>query len=82
MRKTILLTAVAMATIASTAVMAADLGRAVPAPMAVPAAAPVTWTGCYIGANVGAAFGNISVDTPFGSASADNTGFAGGGQVG
>ncbi len=83
MRKTILLTTVAVATIASTAVFAADLGvrRPVPAPM-VPVAPPVTWTGCYIGGNIGAAFGHGSVDTAFGSTSEDNTGFAGGGQVG
>ncbi len=83
MRKTILLTVVAMATIASTGVMAADLGvrRPVPPPM-VPVAPPVTWTGCYIGGNIGAAFGHVSVDTPFRSSSEDNTGFAGGGQVG
>jgi outer membrane immunogenic protein len=71
-----------MATIASTGVMAADLGvrRPVPPPM-VPVAPPVTWTGCYIGGNIGAAFGHVSVDTPFRSSSEDNTGFAGGGQV-
>ncbi len=84
MRKTILLTTVAIVAVASTGVMAADLGvrRPVPAPMMAPVAPPVTWTGCYIGGNIGAAFGHISVDTPFGSTSADNTGFAGGGQVG
>jgi outer membrane immunogenic protein len=85
MRKTILLTTVAIATIASMGAMAADLSvrRPVPAPAPmVPVAPPVTWTGCYIGGNIGAAFGHGSVETPFGSASADNTGFAGGGQVG
>jgi outer membrane immunogenic protein len=85
MRKTILLTTVAIATIASMGAMAADLSvrRPVPAPAPmVPIAPPVTWTGCYIGANIGAAFGRNSVDTAFGSVSNDNTGFAGGGQVG
>ncbi len=84
MRKAFLLATVALAATASTGVMAADLGvrRAVPAPMAVPVAPPVTWTGCYIGANIGGAFGHISIDTPFRSGSADNSGFAGGGQVG
>ncbi len=84
MSKTILLTTVAIAVLASTGVMAADLGvrRPVPAPMMAPVPPPVTWTGCYVGGNIGAAFGHISVDTPFGSTSADNTGFAGGGQVG
>ncbi len=48
----------------------------------VPVAPPVTLTGCYIGGNIGAAFGHVSVDTPFRSSSEDNTGFAGGGQVG
>jgi outer membrane immunogenic protein len=84
MKKTILFTTVAITALASTAVMAADLGvrRPVPAPMMAPVAPPVTWTGCYIGGNIGAAFGHGSIDTPFGSASEDNTGFAGGGQVG
>ncbi len=84
MRKAILFTTVAIAAVASTAVMAADLGvrRPVPAPMMAPVAPPVTWTGCYVGGNIGAAFGHESVDTPFGSGSTDNTGFAGGGQVG
>jgi outer membrane immunogenic protein len=82
MRKTILLT-VAISTFASTGAMAADLSlpRPAPAPM-VRAVPPVTWTGCYIGGNIGAAFGHVSVNTPFGSVSADNSGFAGGGQVG
>lgn len=83
MRKTILFTTVAIATLSSIGAMAADLGvsRPTPAPIMAPAA-PVTWTGCYIGGNIGGAFGQVSVDTPFRSASVDNTGFAGGGQIG
>ncbi len=85
MRKSILLTTVAIATIASMGAMAADLGGGPvpPAPMIMaPVAPPVTWSGCYIGGNIGGAFGHNSVDTSFGSASEDNSGFAGGAQVG
>ena len=43
----------------------------------------VTWTGCYIGGNVGGAFGNASASGPTGGAvSGNGSGFAGGGQIG
>jgi len=42
----------------------------------------MTWTGCYIGANIGGAFGRLDLDTPGGEASSDGSGFAGGGQIG
>ena len=50
MRK-ILLTAMALTAVASGSAIAADLPRKAPPPVMV---APVsTWTGCYIGGNVG-----------------------------
>jgi len=56
------LTLVAAATIGLTATqaLAADLPRKAPA-YVPPAPPPVTWTGCYIGANVGGIFTSGSV---------------------
>jgi outer membrane immunogenic protein len=42
----------------------------------------MTWTGCYIGANVGGAFGDASATFNFGEVSTNGSGFAGGGQIG
>src|SRR3974377_956715 len=54
-----------------------------PPPMIAPAP---TWTGCYAGGNIGGAFGNasLSVAGPIGNGtiSGNNSGFAGGGQIG
>ena len=77
------LTLLAAATIglAISQASAADLPRKAPV-YAPPPPPPMTWTGCYIGANVGGIFGSRSADFPFGSVSADNSGFAGGGQIG
>ena len=73
---------------------AADLPAPPPQPAYVPAVAPVfTWSGFYIGANVGAAFDyqgapNNTVatgplaGTPTGGTSHRSTGFAAGGQLG
>jgi outer membrane immunogenic protein len=61
---------------------AADLPRkAPPAPLPPP---PLTWTGCYIGVNVGAVRGRFELEGPLGgTASRDGDwGFAGGGQFG
>ena len=62
---------------------AADLPRKAPAYMPPPPPA-FTWTGCYIGGNVGGAWANVEVtDVPTGfTASRSNSGFAGGGQIG
>jgi outer membrane immunogenic protein len=61
---------------------AADLPRKAPA-YAPPAPPPVTWTGCYIGANVGGVWSQGDANFAFGTArSNDNSGFAGGGQIG
>ena len=66
-------------------VSAADLPRKAPAYVPPPAPPPYVWTGCYLGANVGAASAHVDVDnvTTGGSISrTSNTGFAGGGQIG
>jgi outer membrane immunogenic protein len=62
---------------------AADLPRKAPAYMPPPPPA-FTWTGCYIGGNVGGAWANVEVtDVPTSfTASHSNSGFAGGGQIG
>lgn len=41
----------------------------------------MTWT-CYIGGNVGGAFGDASASFPGGEVSTNGSGFAGGGQIG
>src|SRR4029077_13040584 len=80
--KRILLATVAFAALGSVSALAADMGQrpAYKAPVMM-APAP-TWTGCYIGANIGGAFGNASASTAGGEVSADGSGFAGGGQIG
>jgi outer membrane immunogenic protein len=63
----------------STATLAADLPvRALPV-----APAPVTtWTGCYIGGNIGGAFGHASISGVAGTVSGSGSGVTGGGQIG
>ena len=83
--KRILLAALAMAALSSASALAADLPqrpsyKAAPV-MVVP---PPTWTGCYIGGNIGAAWGRsdvTAVNTGAG-VSWTNTGVIGGGQIG
>ena len=79
------LTLLALATIglAASQASAADLPRKAPV-YVPPAPPPITWTGCYIGGNVGGVFGRRSADfASFGSLDSDNnSGFAGGGQIG
>ena len=78
------LTLLALATIglAASQASAADLPRKAPV-YVPPAPPPITWTGCYIGGNVGGIFGRRSADFAFGSLDSDNnSGFAGGGQIG
>ena len=67
--------------LAASQASAADLPRKAPAYIP-PAPPPVTWTGCYIGANIGGAFGDASVNFPGGELSSNGSGFAGGGQIG
>lgn len=82
--KRILLAAVALAAFGSTSVLAADLSRKPVYKAPAMVAPPPTWTGCYIGANIGGAFGRASAtDISTGAeVSGDGSGFAGGGQVG
>ena len=68
----------------SQAASAADLPRKAPA-YVPPAPPPLTWTGCYIGANVGGAWGRFRLEGPFGGSaeqSTNNASFVGGGQIG
>jgi outer membrane immunogenic protein len=62
---------------------AADLPRKAPAYMPPPPPA-FTWTGCYIGGNVGGAWANVEVtDVPTSfTTSHGDSGFAGGSQIG
>jgi outer membrane immunogenic protein len=70
---------------------AADMPRKAPpgAPTAAPAAPEVSWTGCYIGANIGAGSASkdwtnpsLFPDEPGDHGQADFGGFIGGGQIG
>src|SRR5215470_18323502 len=82
MRKhSLMLVAAATIGLAATQALAADLPRKAPA-YVPPAPPPVTWTGCYIGANVGGIFTNGDVNFAGVNVSRDNSGFAGGGQIG
>ena len=89
------LSLLAVAAIGLTATMAsaADLPRKAPA-YVPPPPPPLTWTGCYIGANIGGIFGRVSNDfnngnnffnnnfNNFDNGGNNNSGFAGGGQIG
>jgi len=64
---------------------AADLPRkAPPGPPPPPPPPPYVWTGCYIGGNVGGAWGRVKLENNFtgGEVSRSDGGFAGGGQIG
>src|SRR5262245_15283351 len=81
MRKHSLMLAAATIGLAASQASAADLPTRTPA--YVPPAPPqVTWTGCYIGANIGGIFGHGEADFALADVSRDNGGFAGGGQIG
>ncbi len=84
MKRTVL-AALSISALASVNALAADLPQrpVYKTPMAAPA--PVyNWTGCYVGANIGGAWGNINATdvTTGATVSPRNSGFAGGGQVG
>lgn len=82
--KRILLTAVTLVVLlpASQSALAADL-RAKPVYMPPAIVAPIyNWTGCYVGANLGVAWGHADISGSGGDVSGSNTGFAGGGQLG
>jgi outer membrane immunogenic protein len=74
------LAGVSILALAATTASAADL------PVAVPAVVPVpvfTWTGCYVGGHIGAAFSDYSNTNSNGSTvDYGSTGFVGGGQIG
>jgi outer membrane immunogenic protein len=81
MRKVSLTLVAAAIGLAASQASAADLPRKAPA-YVPPPPPPITWTGCYIGGNIGGAFGRLKLDTPVGEVSRDGSGFAGGGQIG
>ncbi|HEY7230416.1 MAG TPA: outer membrane beta-barrel protein [Pseudolabrys sp.] len=81
MRKFASIVAAGLAVALAQAASAADLPRKAPA-YVPPAPPPMTWTGCYIGANIGGAWSRFETDTNFGDLSRSNGGFAGGGQIG
>ncbi len=82
MRKSsVMLLAAAAIGMAAGQASAADLPRKAPAYIP-PAPPPITWTGCYIGANIGGAFGHASATFDAGEVSGNGSGFAGGGQIG
>ena len=64
--------------------LAADMARPVYKAPPPPPAPIYNWTGCYIGVNLGGAWGNVDVtDVNTGATiSPSNSGFAGGGQIG
>jgi outer membrane immunogenic protein len=80
-RHSLILLAAATIGLAASQASAADLPRKAPAYIP-PAPPPITWTGCYFGANIGGAFGHASASTAFGEVSTNGDGFAGGGQIG
>ena len=82
--KRILLATVAMVALGSASALAADMPQRPVYKAPVMMAPPPTWTGCYIGGNIGGAFGNASVtDNASGAeVSGNGSGFAGGGQIG
>ncbi|MGA8696731.1 MAG: outer membrane beta-barrel protein [Xanthobacteraceae bacterium] len=91
MRKSvlILIAAVVIDLPASQSARAADIvprGYPAPAPAPAPAlvyAPSISWTGCYVGGNIGGAWSNVDLSGVSGASfSATNSGFAGGGQIG
>jgi outer membrane immunogenic protein len=80
MRKSTVTLLVAAIALAASQASAADLPRKAPP---APPPPPPTWTGCYVGVNVGAAWGRFELDTAGGGEfHRTNVGFAGGGQFG
>jgi len=82
MMKASLLVGMCVAAFAAAPAIAADLPLKAPPP---PAPVPVfSWTGFYIGANIGGAWSHTTVTDVFTGATfnTDNSGFIGGGQVG
>jgi len=84
MRRFALLLAAAIGVGASHAASAADLPIRTPAYKAPMAVAAYNWSGCYIGGNVGGAWGSSNVDIPLypDNFNIDTSSVAGGGHVG
>src|SRR5260370_20308376 len=86
--KKMLLTGTALLTVVSGSAMAADLTRPAPAPAPVYTKAPMmpafTWTGCYVGANVGGLWAKKDWTNVTGTpeTSATPSSWLAGGQVG
>ena len=83
--KKLLLVSTALTVLFAGSALAADLRRPAPAYTPPPPPPPVfSWTGFYIGGNLGGAWARGTVsDSLFGlSASSDRSGFIGGGQLG
>jgi outer membrane immunogenic protein len=69
--------------LAASQASAADLPRKAPPAAIPPAPPPITWTGCYIGGNVGGIFGRGDAHfSNFEVGSNERSGFTGGGQIG
>jgi outer membrane immunogenic protein len=81
MRKHSLMLLAAAIGLAASQASAADLPRKAPA-YVPPAPPPITWTGCYIGANVGGIFGRGDANFNEFEVGSNRSGFAGGGQIG
>jgi outer membrane immunogenic protein len=76
-----MLSTIALAALTGSA-LAADLPSTKAPPVYVPPAPIFSWTGFYIGADVGGGFGNAKFTTAAGSASLNTSGVVGGGFVG
>ena len=79
--RTSLLIGICSAAFVAAPAMAADLPVKAPPPPLPP---PFSWTGLYIGANIGGAWSHSSINDSVTGASLgfDNSGFIGGGQIG
>jgi outer membrane immunogenic protein len=83
--KKLLVSAIALAASAVVPALAADLPTKGPVVPMVPPPPAYNWTGCYIGANIGGAWGGWKVTDNYSlglDESNNNSGFAGGGQIG
>ena len=82
--KKLLLVSTALTVLFCGSALAADLRRPAPAYTPPPPPPVFSWTGFYIGGNIGGAWARGTVsDSLFGlSASSDRSGFIGGGQLG
>jgi outer membrane immunogenic protein len=78
----LMLLAAATIGLAASQALAADLPRKAPPKPLPPPPPPITWTGCYIGGNVGGIFGQGDATFRNVEVSRHQSGFAGGGQIG